>query len=108
MTLQAHDSFGGTACRKHRRLLTLAAALLLGAGGIMNSLPAFADPGEGGAGGENSAGEGNYDHSGIYTTLFQASRGDFANSSASFTSTKKGYYYLQGHGWVPLNLSSKR
>jgi hypothetical protein len=64
MTHQAHDNLGGASRRKHRRVVTLASALSLGAGAVMNSLPAFAQPGDGGP--NNSVGEGG-DHAGIYT-----------------------------------------
>jgi hypothetical protein len=102
---QAHDNLGGTVCRKHRRVVTLASALLLGAGAIMNSLPAFAQSGDGGP--DNSAGEGG-DHAGIYTVISQASRGDLSSSSATITTPGRGYYYLQGHGSVPITVPPGR
>jgi hypothetical protein len=45
MTHQAHDNLGGASRCKHRRVVTLASALLLGAGAVMNSPPAFPQPG---------------------------------------------------------------
>ena len=102
MTHQVHDNSRNTACSKPHRVLALAsAALLLGAGAIMGSLPALA-----GDNSENDAGEGSsFDHSGIYSTLL-APHGDFSGPSAS--TEDRRYYYLAGRGWVPFNVRSGR
>jgi hypothetical protein len=101
----ANHCFWGAISRKHLRTVTLASGLLLSSAIITNSVPAFAAAGEGGAGSDNSAGEGNFDHSGIYTTLYQASGGDFGGSSSAAPAAKHGYYYLQGQGFVPIPTS---
>jgi hypothetical protein len=103
MTHQIHDTSGSTACGKRHRVLTLASALLLSAGAIMGSLPALA--GDNNA--ENSAGEGSFDHSGIYSTLL-APHGDFSGPSADASTGDRRYYYLAGRGWVPFNVRSGR
>ncbi len=101
MTLQAHQTAGILAGRKRHRVVTLASALLLGAGAIMGSLPALA--GDNNA--ENSAGEGSFDHAGIYSVPL-APRGDFTSLSANTNTADRGYYYLEGHGRVPLKFRS--
>jgi hypothetical protein len=100
MIYQAHSNSGISGCRKHCRAATLAFALLLGAGAIMGSLPAHA--GDNNA--ETDAGEGNFDHSGIYSIL--ASHGDF--TSASTSTAERGFNYIERQGRVPLKLRSNR
>jgi|SRR4029077_3450496 hypothetical protein len=102
MTHQDYDNSGRAASSKRHRLLTFTSALLLGAGAIIGSLPAFA--GDNNA--ENSAGEGNFDHSGIYTIL--APHGDFNVPFTGTNTADRGYYYLEGQGRVPLKLRSNR
>jgi hypothetical protein len=101
MIYQAHSNSGISSRRKRCCVATLAFALLLGAGAIMGSLPARA--GDGNA--ENDAGEGNFDHSGIYSTLL-ASHGDFTGTSTS--TAERGFNYVEGQGRVPLKLRSNR
>ena len=103
MTLSAHENSGISANRKRHHVTTLASALLLGAGAIMGSLPALA--GDNNA--ENSAGEGNFDHSGIYSTLLTP-RGDFSGPSAVSSTAERRFYYLEDQGWVPFNIRSGR
>jgi len=103
MRHQVRDNSRNMACSKRNRELALAsAALLLGAGAIMGSLPALA--GDNSA--ENSAGEG-FDRSGIYSTLL-APHGDFSGPSADASTGDRRYYYLAGRGWVPFNVRSGR
>jgi hypothetical protein len=101
MTHQDYDNSGRAACSKRHRLLTLTSVLLLGAGAIIGSLPAFA-----GDNAENSAGEGSFDHSGIYSIL--APRADFNVPFTGTNTADRGYYYLEGEGRVPLKLRSNR
>jgi hypothetical protein len=96
MTLQAYNNSGISACRK-RYLVVLAPALFV----VMGSLPALA--GDNNA--ENDAGEGSFDHSGIYSVPLPPHR-DFSGPSAGTSSGAKRYYYLQGRGWVPFNIRS--
>lgn len=104
MTHQVRNNSKSMACSKRHRVLALAsAALVLGAGAIMGSLPAIAGDNNNS---DNSAGEGNFDHSGIYSIL-QAPPGDFSGPSADATGDRR-YYYLQGRGWVPFNVRSGR
>jgi hypothetical protein len=100
MIYRAHSNSGISGCRKRCRVATLALALLLGAGAIMGSLPARA-----GESAENDAGEGSFDHSGIYSTLL-ASHGDFTGTSTS--TAERGFNYVEGQGRVPLKLRSNR
>jgi hypothetical protein len=103
MRHQVRDNSKNMACSKPHSVLALASgALLLGAGAIMGPLPALA--GDNNA--ENSAGEGNFDHSGIYSIL--ASHGDFGGPSADASTGDRRYYYLQGRGWVPFNVRPDR
>jgi hypothetical protein len=102
MTHQIHDTSGSTARGKRHRVLTLASALLLSAGAIMGSLPALA--GDNNA--ENSAGEGSFDHSGIYSFLL-APHGDFTGISATSTADRR-LSYLAVPGRVPLKFRSGR
>ena len=104
MTHQVRDNSRNMACSKRHRVLALAsAALLLGAGAIMGPLPALA--GDNNA--ENSAGEGNFDHSGIYSILVTP-HGDFSGPSADASTGDRRYSYLAGRGWVPFNVRPGR
>jgi|HubBroStandDraft_2_1064218.scaffolds.fasta_scaffold1869163_1 hypothetical protein len=102
MTHQIHDTSGSTARGNRHRVLTLASALLFSAGAIMGSLPALA--GDNNA--ENSAGEGSFDHSGIYSFLL-APHGDFTGTSATSTADRR-LSYLAVPGRVPLKFRSGR
>ena len=102
MTNQYCDNSGSAAGSKRHRLVTLTSALLLGAGAMIVSLPAFA--GDNNA--ENSAGEGSFDHSGIYSIL--APHANFTIPSSGTNTAGRGYYYLEDQGRVPLKFRSDR
>jgi hypothetical protein len=103
MTHQIHDTSGSTARGNRHRVLTLASALLFSAGAIMGSLPALA--GDNNA--ENSAGEGSFDHSGIYSFLL-APHGDFTGTSTATSTADRRLSYLAVPGRVPLKFRSGR
>lgn len=102
MANQYCENSGRPAGSKRHRLLKLTSALLLGASAMIVSLPAFA--GDNNA--ENSAGEGSFDHSGIYSIL--APHADFTIPSIGTNTADRGYYYLESQGRVPLKLRSNR
>ena len=104
MTPHANSILQRPARRKNRWAVILASVFLLGTGVATHS--ALPEPGKGGAGSDNSAGEGNFDHSGIYSAVSQAPGGEFGNSSAAAVPPVRGYYYFQNQGQVPFKLRS--
>src|SRR6185369_8975898 len=82
------------------RVTALACALLLGTGAVVTSAPAFAEPN----GGENSAGDNNLDHTGVYSGAYSTGPAYVPNGAfAAGPKVRGGYYYLAGRGWIPLN-----
>jgi hypothetical protein len=90
----AHDYEGGARWGRHLRLATLVSGLLLGAGAIVNAPPAFAENG-----GDNRAGDGDFDRSGIYSA-YSVQPGSAANIAAAPSTTNSGYVYLKGRKWL--------
>jgi hypothetical protein len=95
MAHHAHDYEGGARWGRHFLWATLVSALLLGAGAIVSAQPALADSG----GGDNRAGEGDFDRSGIYTA-YSVRPGGGPNVAAAPPTTSSGYVYLRGRKWL--------
>jgi hypothetical protein len=91
--------------RQALRVTALTFALLLGAGSIVGSAPAFAEPDNGG----NSAGENNFGHVGVYSDGYSAAPAYVPDAAIpAGPKVRPGYYYLSGRGWIPLNSAPGR
>jgi hypothetical protein len=102
MADHAHDYEEGAGWGRHLRVATLVSGLLLGAGTIVNAPPAFAENG-----GDNRAGDGDFDRSGIYSS-YSVQPGNGASIAAAPSPTNSRYVYLRGRKWLLPSGSSKR